>query len=113
FITQSASPKLYSPSLHDALPIYKPGRLALTIIIAEANTRAAMIIANTKRLTILLTSMLFFSQFKISKLILVRPLAIVSKPFLREIGRAHVSEATRNAFQPTFSSVMRLSDEKP
>src|SRR5699024_6849078 len=102
-----------APKKINMLKFDKLELLALTIIIAEAKTSAAIIMAKTIRLTILLISTLFFSQFKISKLIRVRPLVIVSNPFLREVGNSNVSEVNRIAFTPIFSSVRCLRGEKP
>src|SRR5699024_11416839 len=70
----------------------KLGLLALTIIKAEARINAAIIIANTKRFTILLTSILFLSQFKISKMSRVLPFTRASSPFLREVVNFKVTE---------------------
>src|SRR5699024_6325219 len=70
---------------------YKLGLLALTIIKAEANIKAAIIIANTKRFTIVFILTLFLSQFINSRLSRVLPFTRVSSPFLREVGNSGVS----------------------
>src|SRR5699024_2766379 len=106
-------PNKHAPKKIKIARFDKLGLLALTIIKAEARINAAIIIANTKRFTILFTSILFLSQFKISKLSRVLPFTRVSSPFLREVGNSKVSEDNWTAFRPRCSSVRCLNGEKP